>query len=112
MNARDQLLRKARRTNQEIDYKRKRNKVNGMIKICKNKYHRDLLQENASSLNKFWSAIKKIYPTKLTKEPGVAFLINGTKTTDKLVIANCFSNFFTNVARTLKKKFFRLCDFA
>ena len=38
MNLRDQLLRKARRTNREIDwssYKRQRNKVNSQVKKCK-----------------------------------------------------------------------------
>lgn len=60
MNTKDQLLRKARKTNREIDwssYKRQRNKVNGMVKNCKSKYHRELLEETVGSTNKFWSAI-------------------------------------------------------
>ena len=45
MNLRDGLLRKARRTNCEHDwstYKRQRNKVTGLIKRCKSKYHQDI----------------------------------------------------------------------
>ena len=95
MNTRDQLLRKARKTNHEIDwssYKRQRNKVNGMIKSCKTKYHRDLLEENSGSPDKFWSSIKKLYPTRSAKEPGAALLVNSEKVTEKGKIANLFCN--------------------
>ena len=67
MNLRDNLLRKARKTNREVDwssYKRQRNKVNAQVKKSKSNYYQDLLQDNASSPDKFWSAIKKLYPTK------------------------------------------------
>lgn len=114
MNTKDQLLRKARKTNREIDwssYKRQRNKVNGMVKNCKSRYHRELLEETVGSPNKFWSAIKKLYPTKSTKEPGAAFLVNGAVETDKEVIANSFCKFFTDVAGSLKRKIFPLCNF-
>ena len=53
MVTKEQLLRKARKTNQIIDwstYKHQCNKVNGMIKSCKAKYHRDLLEENANNI--------------------------------------------------------------
>ena len=47
MNLRDQLLRKTRRTNREIDwssYKWQHNKVNSLVKKCKSNYYKDLLQ--------------------------------------------------------------------
>ena len=78
------------RTNCEHDwstYKRQRNRVTGLIKRCKSKYHQDILRDSADSPDKFWSAIKKLFPTKLTSEQGSAFQINGTKTTDKKSIA-------------------------
>ena len=93
MNLRDGLLRKARRTNCEHDwstYKRQRNTVTGLVKRCKGKYHEDILRDSADSPDKFWCAIKKLFPTKLTSEQGSAFLINGTKTTDKKSIAESF----------------------
>ena len=65
MNLRDQLLRKDRRTNREIDwssYKRQRNKVNSQIKKCKSNYYKDLFQDKASFPDKFWLAIKKLIP--------------------------------------------------
>lgn len=114
MNLRDKMLRKARRTSCEVDwssYKQQRNRVTGLIKNAKNRYHRELLNNNVDSPDKFWSAIKKLYPTKSPSEPGSALLVNGTKTTDKKLIANTFCNYFSNVARLLKSSSFLLCDF-
>ena len=107
MNLKDGLLRKARRTNQEIDwssYKRQRNRVSGLVKKCKSTYNRDLLKDCADSPDKFWAAIKKLYPTKLPSEQGSAFVINGSKSTDKSFIANSFCEYFSTVARNLKSK--------
>ena len=115
MNLRDGLLRKARRTNQEIDwssYKRQRNRVSGLVKKCKSRYNRDLLRDCAYSPNKFWAAIKKLYPTKLPPEQGSAFVINRSKSTDKSFIANSFCEYFSTVARNLKSKSILLRDFA
>mgnify|MGYP001794933248 CR=1 FL=1 len=114
MNSKDQLLGKARKTNNEIDwstYKRQRNKVSGMIKNCKAKYHRDLLEENANSPDKFWFAIKKLFPTKNAKEPGAVFIVNKENITDKGVIVNSFCKFFSNVARSLKRNTLPLYNF-
>ena len=86
MNIRDKLLRKARRSNLEIDwssYKNQRNRVTSLVKKCKNRFHKDLLKENADSPSKFWAAIKKLYPTKKTApSAGSAFDTNGSKTSD------------------------------
>ena len=63
MRRRDKLLRKARKTQNEIDwsnYKRKRNSVNNQLKSAKNNYYMDLLEENASSPDKFWKCIKQL----------------------------------------------------
>ena len=114
MNLRDKLLKKTRRTRCEVDwssYKRQRNRVTGLIKNSKNRYHRELLNNNADSPDRFWSAIKKLYPTKSPSESGSAFFVNGTRTTDKKHIANTFCSYFTNVAGLLKSSSFILRDF-
>ena len=93
MNLRDQLLRKARRTNREIDwssYKRQRDKVNSQVNKCNRNYYKDLLQDKASSPDKFWSAIKKLYPTKITTGSAAAIHINGTKTSNTSSITQGF----------------------
>ena len=45
------------------------------------------MQDKASSPDKFWSAIKKLYPTKITKGSAAAININGTKTSNTSSIA-------------------------
>ena len=67
MNLRDTYLRKYRKTKLEIDhskYKQQRNKVNNMIKSCKQNFSKNLLTENAHDPEKVWKSLKKIYPTK------------------------------------------------
>ena len=41
-----------------------------------------------TSLTNFGQPSKKLFSTKSTSEPGAAFCINGTETTDKSFIAN------------------------
>ena len=115
MNNRDQLLRKARRTNTELDwsaYKRSRNRVNNLVKRNKATYNKELLRDNADSAEKFWSAIRKIYPIKETSTITTSMIeVNGQKTTDVNEIANAFSNYFATVANTLKTKTLLLKNF-
>ena len=88
ISLRDRLLRKARRTNLEIDwssYKRQLNRVASLVKKCKNKYHKDLLKESANTTDKSWAAIKKVYPTKsFVASTGSIFEICGTKISREL----------------------------
>ena len=106
MNIRDKLLRKARRTNAENDwskYKRQRNSVTSLVKKVKNNHFRDLLRENARKPHKFWSILKKAFPTKeVSNQSNVAFNIEGKQTTDNIAIANTFCQYFSCVARKLK----------
>ena len=115
MNIRDKLLRKARRSNYEIDwssYKNQRNHVTSLVKKCKNRFYNNLLKENADSPSKFWAAVKKLYPTKQSApSTGLVFDINGSKTSDNRVIANTLCNYFSGVANLLKSKSFLLRDF-
>ena len=114
MNFRDGLLSRARWTNQENDwssYKQQRNRVSGLVKKCKSRYNRDLLKDCTDSPYKFWAAIKKLYPTKLPSEYGSSFVINGSKSTDKTLIANSFCEYFSTIARNLKRKSILLRDF-
>ena len=73
--------RKERRRKEDgrSSYKRQRNRVSGLVKKCKSRYNRDLLKDCTDSPDKFWAAIKKLYPTKLPSEYGSSFLINGSK---------------------------------
>ena len=114
MNDRDRLFRKCRRTNREVDwstYRRKKNRVNNLINSAKTKYNQKILEENASNPDKFWKAIKQVFPSKPSNKSCSMFQINGQKTFDKSNIANGFCNFFASVANTLKSKSIFLRDF-
>ncbi len=108
MKYRDSLLRKARKTDKEIDwsaYKRKRNSVNNLLKSAKSKYYHELFEENASSPEKFWKCIKQLFPTKNANgNTYSSMVIDGEKVLDKQVIANGFSNHFFTIAEILKEK--------
>eukprot|EP00795_Rhopilema_esculentum_P007243 gene7243-12925_t len=105
MNDRDKLLRKSRRTRAEVDishYKRKRNEVNIAIRKAKSTYHKDLLRENSANPNKFWKAIKSIYPTKAANAGSSmhSFDLQGENTNDVVKVANGFCTFFTTIVTT------------
>ena len=58
------------------------------MKKCKNKYHKVMLKESANTPDKFWAAIKKVYPTKSSvSNARTVFEIDGTETTNKHAIA-------------------------
>ena len=115
MNFRDQLLRKARKSNQSSDwkrYKKQKNKVINQIKKAKTVYHQQLLNENLTKPEKFWKFVKKLFPTKSnTNSTCEKFVINGKLTSDKKLIANGFCNFFQTVASKLKTNSIKLRNF-
>ena len=84
--------------------------MTGLVKKCKSNYYRQLLNDSAGSPDKFWSTIKKLYPTKKTTQLGSALRINDSLITDENHIANEFCAYFTNSAATLKAKSFQICD--
>lgn len=93
INIRDGLLRKARRTSKKtIGLLLNGNTIEYLawLKKCKSRCNRDLLEDCADSPGKFWAAIEKLYPTKLPSEKGLAFVRNGSESTDKSFIANNF----------------------
>ena len=114
MNTRDQLMRKARNTNREVDwsnYKRKRNYVKNAIKRAKNLHYTKLLNESVSKPEKFWKSIKEIFPTKSEIDrPASSFIINEKETSDKNIISNGFCKYFSSVAQSLKSKAFPLIN--
>ena len=68
--------------------------MTGLIKNSKNRYHRELLNNSADSPDKFSSG---------QQLSGSAFFVNGTRTTDKRIIANNLSSYFTNVGGSVTK---------
>ena len=115
MNHRDKLLRRARLTKSELDwsiYKKQRNRVNNLVRNNKARYNKELLRENADSSETFWSALKKVYPTKTKSLSSTPVLdVNGQKSIDGIKMANMFANHFATVAEILKRKSILLKNF-
>ena len=90
MNLCDTYPRKYRKTKLEIDhskYKRQGNKVNNMIKSCKQNFSKNLLTENVHDPKKFWKSLKKIYPTKTQNHSSNStFTVNNVPVKDPKVI--------------------------
>lgn len=105
MNTRDQRLSKARRTNLEtIGPYTSVNKTKLMFdqKVSKQISPRDLLQENVTSSDKFWSTVKKKNVShKVCNGPWVSFFCKWSKSH-----ADSFCNLSTGIVGTLKKKVF------
>lgn len=101
MNDRDKLLRRSRRTRKEPDisaYKQKKNVYRLPQEITEGRCH---------DPNKFWRALKSIYPTKANERE-----VDGVKIKDPHVISDAFCSFFTSIVTTLKEKAFPLCNFS
>ena len=72
----------------------------------------NLLEENASSPEKFWKCIKQLFPVKNPNASVCTSIqINGIMTNHKQSIANEFCRHFSTIANTLKGKFLKVKDF-
>lgn len=108
INQRDQLLRKARKSNSASDwrkYKDLRNKCNNMQKNAKAKHHKNLIDENRTNPKGFWKAVKTIFPTKANTKNAS----NNEK--DNQTRANAFRDYFSTVVNNLKSSAFKLKNF-
>ena len=67
MNKRDGLLRRARKTDTDENwraYKALRNTCNNLTQKAKGTYHKNRINENRLNPKSFWNAIKENFPTK------------------------------------------------
>lgn len=106
MNTRDYHLRKAKRTNAEVDwsaYKRTRNIVTNTIRHAKSNHVQNLFTENNNSPKHFWNRIKKCYSAKENENPRRCFK-DDKIVTDKNCISNTFCSFFSTIGSDLSKK--------
>ena len=107
MNFRDSLHRICKRTRSETDfdnYKRQRNKTNDLVRKAKDNHHKTILRESANNSQKFWQAIKDIFPSKEKISCAKYFLIDGVTYSEPSAITSRFCSFFSVIARKLKAK--------
>ena len=114
MNDRDGLLRKARKSKNNDDwknYKAMKNHTNNSINRAKTRYHKELLKENISKPETFWKHIKTLFPTKSVGLSPKSIIIDDCQITNESEIANGFCSFFNAAVRNLKIKSIKLKDF-
>ena len=110
INKKDQLLRKARRSNSKEDwqlYKTARNRCNNDIRKTKGNYHKSVLNENMNNPRNFWKAIKAVFPGNkgtAVSSSSMPFLDGLPTEGNEKSKANTFCKFFTSIAKTLKEK--------
>ena len=111
MNNRDKFHRKARKTMSENDwnaYKQAKNHCNNAVKQAKYKYHHNLQNEAYNNPKKFWRAIKNIFPKSRVQQMDIH---ENDVAANSKTIANKFCEFFSTVAKTLKRNSLPLCNF-
>ena len=109
MNRRDRLLRKARKTNKDEDwkaYKTLRNTCNNLTRKAKGTYHKNVINENRLNPKNFWNAIKEMFPTKAGTKNS-----NSKSPQSNQKLADSFADYFSTAVRKLKRQSLRLKEF-
>jgi hypothetical protein len=104
MDQRDQILRKARRSNNEVDwklYRKLKNRCTKRLRLARKGYHQNLLNENRLNPRNFWKSIKRIFPTK--SKTNTSFINCKEKATS-------FSEYFANAINKIKRTCYHLKD--
>ena len=107
MNDRDNILRKARKSNSETDwknYKVLRNRCNIMVRNAKASYTKNLINEKRHNPKDFWKSVKEVFPTKMKHN---ATVNDESYNRNK---ANKFGFFFSTIVRKIKTSAFKLTD--
>lgn len=103
MNRRDKVLRKARKSGSDADwrlYKKLRNFCNNRLRTARRNYHRNMLNEHRLNPRSFWKTIKSIFPTKAK--------VNSSQQSN--CNAKSFGTFFSTAVSKLKKAHFLLAN--
>ena len=99
------VFKKVPSVNNEICYKKYRNKLNHILLRAEKQYYHDLLNKHKGNLRKSWGIIKNIiHKNKKSLNQSKFQLSDGNMTSDKKVISGKFNDFFVNVGPMLAKK--------
>ena len=106
---RDKLFKKFKKTKLNVDkeiYTKSRNVVRNLIKIKKQKYFEDKLNENIGKPKELWKTLKSLgLPTKTSAQSNICLENDNKLLFDSTSIAETFKTFFANLASNLVKKF-------
>ena len=89
--------------NHNYAQKRLRNKVNKIIKIAKQRYYQNKLQQNAGNIKKTWSTLNGRLRRKSKSYTNVELSVGGNSIEDPVCIAEEFNTFFSSIGHSLAK---------
>ena len=88
----------------EITYKDHRNKLNKQMNKAEKDYYNELINLNKNDIKRTWTIIKEIINKNKKRNVQTNFkMSDNTTTSDKLLIAETFNEFFINVGPNLAK---------
>ena len=105
MDQRDQLYRKSRKSRSRDDTRA------FIVKKAKAHYHKNLMRENENKPDKFWSKIKKLYPSKTKRDSCASFQTENGSISELKQISNGLSRLFSSIINSLKVISIPLRDF-
>ena len=96
----------------ELYYKRYKNKLNHSIRIAKSSYYARKLQDMKYDMKSTWKVLNEVINKKITSKSTISPLFktsDNMEISDPILIANKFYNYFTNVGPNLAKKIKPTC---
>lgn len=85
-------------------YKKCRNKIVTLCRLSKSNYYKQYFAHNRNNSKAIWDGVRSIISLHSAKSPASSCVnINNDLTTDPLTIANSFNNYFSSIAKNLRK---------
>ena len=94
---------KTKNREQELVYRKYRNRLNGLMFKAEKDYYDRLITENKNNMKKSWQTLKEIINKKQASGASSRFMVNNKIITDKKEICDGFNSFFINVGPSLSK---------
>ena len=88
----------------EIAYKRSKNTVRYEIIAAKKSYYHNVIESNRNHMKNLWGILKDLIGMQSHSAIASEFVVEGSLTSDKTLIANGFNEYFVNVGPSLASK--------
>ena len=99
------MYRKSPSCENEIKYKKYRNKLNSLIRIAERKHYHQLLENNKNNIKKSWSVLKEIIGNESSTTTCNMELKDGDNiVTNENEIAHLFNDYFVTIGSSLSQK--------
>ena len=86
-------------------FKSYRNSIVTLTKRSKSNHYTKYFNKHSKNMKKVWSGIQDIISSKsLSLSPNISISVGNNVTTDTVTVTNCFNDFFTSIADTIRSK--------